>query len=105
MGVLAEFLKEKSQELSSRRDSNKSVRDEWVNAVNEKMTEIESWLREEDQEHLLDIIVEDVEGREQGVGHYVARGLRVRLEAHEVRIYPVAPLQRRGVHLGLVDEP
>lgn len=90
MGSLTEFLKERAEKERSEHGDRKRVREDWVKAVNQLTDQMEKWLRQADQDQVLEIDVHGVEKREEGIGRYLVRALTVRLEAREVRVVPVA---------------
>lgn len=90
MGTLTDFLNEQAEIQRRHGNETKQIKQDWVQAVNRLVDQMESWLRQADQSRILEIQVDGVERREERIGRYTARRLTVRLGAREVEIGPVA---------------
>jgi hypothetical protein len=82
-----EFLKRKAEE--ERQAERRQRRDEWVAAVGRLIQQVRTWLEESDPEHFLDIVPQEVEKVEQGLGLYKAPGLKIGVGDAAVRVVPV----------------
>jgi hypothetical protein len=88
MTSFQEFLHKKAEEqrVLSRRD----LRDEWIEAVNRLILQIDQWLAEADPEGVLDRIDMPYEKAEKGLGRYTVHGLQIGLGDLAVQVIPVA---------------
>ncbi len=84
--TLREFLKEKAHEKTSR--EMRERREEWVAAMERFMAQLRGWLEEVNTDNVLDVVHEEVEKREEGLGKYLVPSLRIELGARTVMIEP-----------------
>jgi hypothetical protein len=90
MKTLKEFLHERAEIERGHADEKNTIQQEWIGSVMRLIEQIKEWLREADDEHLLEIEGKWHRLREIDVGVYHAPGLVIRLEAREVQVTPVA---------------
>jgi hypothetical protein len=90
MKSLTEFLEEEAKKHEPGLAVRRSLRDEWVGAVDSLIAQMKEWLNQADRSHVLEIEETTHEKREQRIGFYVAKGLAIRLGSREVRVVPVA---------------
>lgn len=83
-----EFLDEKA--LASPADDRKRRREEWVNAVDRLLGQIEGWLREADPDSHLEFEHPKLMKWEGGIGEYEVGSLRIRLGDTLIEVNPVA---------------
>lgn len=90
MPSLADFLKEQAQQLLAQAPERDRVRQEWVEAVERLIRQIEMWLVQADTDKVLRVERTAIERREHRVGTYVAPALVISLGERRVTITPVA---------------
>lgn len=90
MSTLQDFLKQRADHLHASSSEKMKIQNEWIQAVNRLLTQIKQWLKDADQPGILNIFEESVDRRESGVGVYEVHSLRIRLEAQEVCVIPIA---------------
>ena len=66
------------------------MRDEWVEAVNRLLLDIDTWLDEADTEGILDRLDAPLERAEVGLGRYTVQGLRISVGDLAVEVVPIA---------------
>ena len=93
-----EFLDEKARESPA--GERRRRRDEWINAVDRLLGQIEVWLREADPDARLEFEHLTEKRLESGIGEYEVSSLRIRLGDAQIDVKPVA----RNV-MGLVAPP
>jgi hypothetical protein len=90
MKTLEEFLHERAEIERGRADEKTAVQQEWIGAVRRLLDQMTAWLREADQDHLLEIEETSHTLREFHAGVYTAPGLVIRLDARQVQAIPTA---------------
>ncbi len=90
MSTLQEFLKQRAEHLSASFPEKVKIQNDWIQAVDRLLNQIKQWLKDADPQAILDVFEESVDRRESGVGVYQVHSLRIRLEAQEVRVIPIA---------------
>ena len=105
MKSLVEFLNEQAAQQEATGAQTISLRKAWVQSVNRLVDQMEQWLRSADHHGVLDIEVHDVEKREEGIGRYITRGIKVRLGAREVRVAPAARFVVSAAFFGVLANP
>jgi hypothetical protein len=93
MSILADFLKGRGEQHRAQEPTRRQVREEWVQAVDRLLKQIEGWLKDADPEHLLQVERKTVEKQEVIAGAYTAPALAITLGDRRVEVRPVA----RGV--------
>jgi hypothetical protein len=88
MTSFQEFLKKKAEEQNQ--GFRRELRDEWIDAVNRLIQQIDTWLTESDPEGLLDRTDFTVEKVEAGIGPYQINGLKISVGDLSVQVRPVA---------------
>jgi hypothetical protein len=88
--TLSEFLKDQAAIERAQVPERQRRRDEWVQAVERLLVQIEDWLRQADTEKVLQVERTEVERREQALGFYKAPGLVIRLRNRQITVLPHA---------------
>jgi hypothetical protein len=103
MSTLTDFLKEQAARLRTEGPSRQAILEDWVRAVELLLNQIREWTKEADPENVLKIEKETCGISEEGLGYYHVSRLKIRLDAREVLVTPVA---RQVVgRFGLPGEP
>jgi hypothetical protein len=90
MGVLAEFLKEKADEIRAAKPERDRLVSDWTAAVECLLGQIEQWLRESDPEGLIRCQRVGHSFNDEGMGPYTVPGLKLELDGQVVGVVPVA---------------
>jgi hypothetical protein len=76
----------------------RQIREEWIAAVDQLLTQLRAWLTEAGTAELLDLEPLEFERREQGLGTYHIKGLAIHFGERTVKVVPVG--RRVLAHLG-----
>lgn len=90
MSQLAEFLKDRAEQLRADAPRREATVREWVEALNRLLGQMREWIRESDPERLLVVRDRNVTLREVGLGAYEAPALEISLGSDTVQVTPVA---------------
>jgi hypothetical protein len=90
MGVLAEFLKEKADEIRAAKPERDRLVADWTAAVERLLGLIEQWLRESDPDGLIRSERTTHAFNDEAMGPYSVPGLSLELDGQVVGVVPVA---------------
>ena len=90
MANLADFLRDQEAQERAKAPERERQREEWLEAVECLLRQMETWLNEADASHLLEVERTSVPNREVGLGIYSAPGLKITLGARQLTVSPIA---------------
>jgi hypothetical protein len=88
MSTLTAFLKEEGRRLRAEAPMRESKKQDWIRAVSDLLTQLQSWVKEADTEGLIELETKQwpFPFREEGLGEYHLPYLRLRLDTRSIAI-------------------
>jgi hypothetical protein len=86
--TLRDVLHERAERLREQAAVNRELREEWVASVARLMRQFEGWIKETDEDKVLEVVQTSHGLAEPGLGRYQAPGLKVYMGHREITIWP-----------------
>jgi hypothetical protein len=90
MMTLKEFLQEQAEYLRPQEAAKEEMKKEWIAAVERLLAQMTVWLKDSDQEKILNLQTKLVERSESALGTYQIPALTIWLGSRVVEVEPVA---------------
>jgi hypothetical protein len=88
--TFTQFLKDQEEKQKSLAEENKQLIDEWRSALQSLYYDIRKWLRESDTGGVIKVDEKESDITEEGIGHYKAPRLELRIFGRWIGILPKA---------------